>query len=109
MLLLQHKLASTSGKDTCLGDYAGKFLVVYFYPRDCTPGCTREGREFRDAYPDFQRCGADIVGISSDPIDRHIKFKQQEDFPFELLADVDRVICENFGIIKTKKCFPTLF
>ena len=71
---------------------AGRKLVVYFYPKDNTSGCTSEGIEFRDLYPKFRKAGTDVVGVSPDTLASHDKFKAKYEFPFELLADVDRKV-----------------
>src|SRR5690554_873332 len=77
---------------------AGKKLVIYFYPRDNTPGCTKEGEAFRDLYPAFKKAGTQIVGISPDSVASHEKFKAKMSFPFELLADEDHSVCDLFDV-----------
>lgn len=86
-------------------DYQNQWLVIYFYPRDATPGCTREGQNFRDAYSAFQALGADIVGISRDSIKAHEKFACEQQFPFELISDQDETLCRWFDVIKTKSMY----
>jgi peroxiredoxin Q/BCP len=97
--------AITGGKRWKLADAAGKKLVLYFYPRDNTPGCTKEGEAFRDHYAAFKRAGALIIGVSPDSLASHEKFKAQYEFPFELLADEDRSVCELFGVWKEKTLY----
>ncbi len=86
-------------------DARGKNLVIYFYPRDNTPGCTREGEAFRDLYPRFQRAGTQVLGISTDTLASHEKFKAKMAFPFELGADVDHAVAELFGVWKEKNMY----
>jgi len=99
------ELPATSGKTFRLSAAAGKSLVVYFYPKDNTPGCTTEGQQFRDAYADFIQLGCDIVGISRDSIKSHENFKSKMDFPFELLSDADETVCKLLGVIKMKNMY----
>jgi peroxiredoxin Q/BCP len=99
------ELPSTSGKTFRLSGAAGRNLVIYFYPRDDTPGCTVEGQEFRDAYDEFTGLGCDIVGISRDTLKSHEKFKEKMGFPFELLSDVDESVCGLFGVMKMKNMY----
>ncbi|PZN29492.1 MAG: peroxiredoxin [Proteobacteria bacterium] len=98
-------LPATGGKTWKLADAAGKKLVVYFYPRDNTPGCTREGEAFRDLYPAFKRAGTLVVGISPDSIKSHEKFREAFAFPFDLLSDETRAVCELFDVIKEKSLY----
>ncbi|RPH47908.1 MAG: peroxiredoxin [Lysobacterales bacterium] len=102
-------LPSTGGKGWKLADAAGGKLVVYFYPRDNTPGCTKEGEAFRDLYPAFRKAGAAIVGVSPDSVQSHEKFRTKMSFPFELLADVDHAVCELFGVFKEKSMYGRKF
>ena len=88
---------------------AGKKLIVYFYPKDNTTGCTKEGEAFRDLYAAYRRAGAVIVGVSPDSIPSHEKFKAKMSFPFELLADEDRKICELFDVIREKSMYGRKF
>jgi peroxiredoxin Q/BCP len=83
----------------------GKKLVLYFYPRDNTPGCTQEGMDFRDLYPAFKKAGTEIVGISPDTVTSHEKFIAKMQFPFRLLADTDRAACTLFDVIKEKSMY----
>jgi peroxiredoxin Q/BCP len=96
---------ATGGKDWKLAQAVGKKLVIYFYPRDNTPGCTKEGEAFRDLYPAFKKAGAVIVGVSPDSLASHEKFKQKMSFPFELLSDEDHALCDVFGVFKEKSMY----
>lgn len=96
---------ATSGKTVQLADYRGKYLVLYFYPKDSTPGCTQEGQDFRDLYPEFQAQGAEILGVSRDGLKSHENFKCKQSFPFELLSDTDESLCGLYGVIKMKKMY----
>ncbi|OGA73125.1 MAG: hypothetical protein A3G81_27165 [Betaproteobacteria bacterium RIFCSPLOWO2_12_FULL_65_14] len=98
-------LPSTGGKEFRLSASKARFLVIYFYPKDNTPGCTAEGTNFRDLHPDFKRAGCDIVGVSRDSLKSHENFKQKMRFPFELLADEDEQVCALFGVIKIKNMY----
>jgi peroxiredoxin Q/BCP len=101
----EFELPSTSGKTFKLSDYLGKTLVIYFYPKDATPGCTSQGQQFRDAYPDFQAANAEIVGISRDSLKSHENFKAKFSFPFELLSDTEELACGLFDVIKMKNMY----
>jgi peroxiredoxin Q/BCP len=95
----------TTAGEFRLGDQGGKNLVVYFYPRDDTPGCTLEGADFRDLAPSFARAGARILGISTDSLDSHRKFKDKMKFPFELGSDEDHAVASLFGVWKRKNMY----
>jgi peroxiredoxin Q/BCP len=97
-------LTSTSGTDFLLSA-AGKPLVIYFYPKDSTPGCTTESAAFRDLYGDFKALGAEVVGISRDSIKSHQNFKAKLELPFELLSDPDETACTLFGVMKMKNMY----
>lgn len=99
------ELPSTTNKTFRLSAVHGKNLVIYFYPKDDTPGCTTEGQEFRDAYTEFTDADCDIVGISRDNIKSHEKFKAKMSFPFELLSDTDETVCNLFGVMKMKNMY----
>lgn len=88
-----------------LSDYLGKTLVIYFYPKDSTPGCTTQGVQFRDAYAEFLARNAVIVGISRDSLKSHENFKSKFSLPFALLSDADETACNLFGVIKTKNMY----
>lgn len=86
-------------------DYKGKKLVVYFYPKDNTPGCTLEGQDFTTLYKEFTKAGADIVGVSKDSVKSHDNFCSKFGFPFTLLADTDGALCDAFGAIVEKSMY----
>lgn len=97
---------ATSGLNFKLSDYKGKSnLVLYFYPKDSTPGCTTEGKDFRDRYDEFQSLDTEIFGISKDSMKRHDNFKAKQEFPFELISDESGEVCELFGVWQLKKTF----
>ena len=98
-------LPATGGKTVRLHDLRGAPLVLYFYPKDNTPGCTTEGQNFRDLYPEFERLGCRIFGVSRDTIKSHESFKARQGFPFELLSDEDEKACNAFGVIKMKNMY----
>lgn len=91
------------GKTVKLSDFKGKNVVLYFYPKDDTPGCTTEACAFRDHRPDFEKKNAVILGVSVDGVDSHTKFKNKYSLPFTLLADVDGKICSAYGVLKEGK------
>ena len=96
--------ASTNGTFK-LSDHKGKPVVLYFYPKDNTPGCTTEGAQFRDAYRAFRKAGATVIGISRDSIKSHEGFKAKMEFPFELISDADEKLCTQFDVIKMKNMY----
>ena len=98
-------LPSTGGGTFKRSDLRGKKLVVYFYPKDNTPGCTVEGTDFRDRYREFARAGAEVVGISRDSLKSHEGFKAKMKFPFALLSDADEAVCALFGVMKMKNMY----
>ena len=98
-------LPSTGGGSFKLSDQRGKKLVVYFYPKDNTPGCTLEGADFRDRHKEFARAGATVVGVSRDSLKSHEGFKAKMKFPFELLSDADESACTLFGVMKMKNMY----
>ena len=97
--------SATKGIEATLADYQGKWLILYFYPKDSTPGCTLEGQEFRDAYPQLQALNVDILGISRDSLKSHENFKAKQQFPFELISDQDEALCQQFDVIKMKSMY----
>ena len=99
------QLPATSGLVFQLSRWRGKKLVLYFYPKDATPGCTTQGMQFRDNYADFQALNTDIFGISRDSITSHENFKAKFSFPFELLSDSTESVCTLFSVIKTKSMY----
>jgi len=95
---------ATGDQHISLADFKGKQqVVVYFYPKDSTPGCTTEGQNFRDSIANFEKADTVILGVSRDKIKSHENFKAKQQFPFELLSDPDEVICKLFDVIKLKK------
>ncbi|MGC2519041.1 MAG: peroxiredoxin [Burkholderiales bacterium] len=98
-------LPSTGGKEFRLSAVKSKFVVVYFYPKDNTPGCTTEGMQFRDLHFQFQKAGCSVFGISRDSIKSHENFKAKLGFPFELLSDEEEKVCALFGVIKIKNMY----
>jgi peroxiredoxin Q/BCP len=98
-------LPSTGGGAFRLSEQRGKKLVLYFYPKDNTPGCTVEGSDFRDRYKDFRKAGAEVVGVSRDSVKSHEGFKAKMNFPFELLSDADEQACTLFGVMKMKNMY----
>jgi thioredoxin-dependent peroxiredoxin len=98
-------LPATSGNTFKLSDFLGQYVVVYFYPKDATPGCTTQGMQFRDAYAEFKQANAEIIGISRDSVKSHENFKAKFSFPFELAADTEEVACNIFGVIKMKNMY----
>lgn len=99
------ELDATGGKTFRLSAHLGKNLVIYFYPKDDTPGCTDESLQFRDLYSEFNDLDCDIVGISRDGIKSHEKFKEKLSLPFELLSDSTEIVCELYGVIKMKNMY----
>src|SRR5215475_793370 len=98
-------LPTTGGGQWSLKDAAGKNLVIYFYPKDMTSGCTRESQDFRDLYPKFRRAGTLVVGVSRDSVASHDKFAAKESLPFPLLADAEERLCKLFDVIKQKSLY----
>jgi peroxiredoxin Q/BCP len=104
----QFTLEGTGGSWS-LGDGAGNGVVLYFYPRDNTPGCTQEGEDFAAAYPQFKKAKTLIFGISADSMAAHEKFKQKMQFPFELLSDPDKKVCKLYDVIQEKSMYGKKF
>jgi len=98
-------LPATGGQTFKSSQAAGKKLVIYFYPKDNTAGCTREGEDFRDLHAAFRKAGAIVVGVSPDSLASHEKFKAKMSFPFELLSDEDRAVCDLFEVYKEKSMY----
>ncbi|TXI17518.1 MAG: peroxiredoxin [Nitrosomonas sp.] len=98
-------LPATGGSDFSLAGYLGKTIVIYFYPKDDTPGCTTEGQDFRDHYLAFSEKNCIIVGVSRDSLDSHEKFKEKMQFPFDLLSDTDEKVCNLFDVMKLKNMY----
>ena len=99
------ELPATSGKTFQLSQHLGRIIVLYFYPKDATPGCTTQGVQFRDAYADFQANNTEIFGISRDTLKSHENFKAKFSFPFELLSDTEELACHLFNVIKMKNMY----
>lgn len=99
------ELPASNGETVRLSDFKGKNIVLYFYPKDMTPGCTTQACDFRDQYESFAELNAVIIGVSTDPMSRHEKFIDKYDLPFLLLADEEQKLSEAFGVWKLKKNF----
>lgn len=98
-------LPASDGTVVSLSDFHGKFVVLYFYPKDMTPGCTAEACDFRDYYAQFRDLNAVILGVSTDSVERHQKFVEKYSLPFLLLADEQHEVAEKYGVWKQKKSF----
>ncbi|WP_339463442.1 peroxiredoxin [Pseudomonas sp. EA_105y_Pfl2_R69] len=96
---------ATSGQQVHLSALQGQQVVIYFYPKDSTPGCTTEGQGFRDLYPAFQAANTLVFGVSRDGLKSHENFKCKQAFPFELISDKDEALCQLFDVIKLKKLY----
>ena len=99
------KLQDSLGQSHTLADYEGQTIIVYFYPKDDTPGCTKEACSFRDDYASFRDAGVEIIGISPDTVASHLKFSNKYDLPFILLADPDHKVCEAYQVWGKKKSY----
>ena len=95
----------SGGGEATLSDHAGRWLVLYFYPKDSTPGCTTEGIDFNGLLPKFRRLGADVIGVSRDSLKSHQNFCTKQGFRFELASDSDESLCNAFGVIKEKNMY----
>ncbi|WP_100013324.1 thioredoxin-dependent thiol peroxidase [Lentibacillus sediminis] len=98
-------LPNQNGEEVSLSDFRGKHVVLYFYPKDMTPGCTNEACDFRDQHESFGELDAVVIGISPDPAASHQKFIDKHELPFQLLADEDHHVAEDFDVWKLKKNF----
>ena len=98
-------LALSSGKPASLADYRGKWLALYFYPKDSTPACTTEGQDFNALLPNFKRAGAQVLGVSKDSLKSHQNFSIKQGFKFDLVSDADEAVCNAFGVIQPKKLY----
>jgi thioredoxin-dependent peroxiredoxin len=96
-------LEANNGEKISLSDFQGKNIVLYFYPKDMTPGCTTEACDFRDQYENFEALNAVILGVSPDPVNKHVKFVEKYGLPFLLLADPDHQVAEAYGVWQLKK------
>ena len=97
--------ASTNDNNFSNKDFIGKKLVIYFYPKDSTPGCTTQGQDFRDNFKNFKKLNTEILGVSRDSVKSHENFKLKQSFPFELLSDPDEKICKAFDVMKMKSMY----
>jgi peroxiredoxin Q/BCP len=104
-VITDFELPSTGNTPFKLSEHRGRNVVVYFYPKDNTSGCTLEGQEFRDLYGDFAKANTIVVGVSRDRLKSHAGFKAAHSFPFELLADTEEKACELFGVMKLKNMY----
>jgi peroxiredoxin Q/BCP len=106
----EHKVAdfslpATGNQSFTLSGARGKHLVIYFYPKDNTPGCTTEAQQYRDLYAKFRKANCEVVGVSRDSLKSHENFKAKFNLPFELLSDTDETACKLFGVIKQKNMY----
>ncbi|KAF1016157.1 MAG: Peroxiredoxin Bcp [Stenotrophomonas maltophilia] len=98
-------LALSGGAQSTLGDYAGQWLVLYFYPKDSTPGCTTEGIDFNALLQEFKKAGAVVLGVSRDSVRSHDNFCAKQGFAFPLVSDADEALCTAFDVIKMKNMY----
>ncbi|MBZ0184195.1 MAG: thioredoxin-dependent thiol peroxidase [Melioribacteraceae bacterium] len=98
-------LPNADGKKVSLKDFNGQKIVLYFYPKDMTSGCTQEACDFRDAFPDFSKVNAVVLGVSPDPVKSHKKFADKHELPFELLSDENKEVVEKYGVWKEKSMY----
>ena len=98
-------LKDKNGNDVSLSDFIGKKVVLYFYPKDNTPGCTRQACAFAGAYKQFEAKGVEVIGISKDSVASHVKFAEKYDLPFVLLSDPERIAIEAYGVWQEKKMY----
>ena len=98
-------LPASGGRTFTLSACRGSTVVLYFYPKDSTPGCTSEAQQFRDLYPKFVEAGAVVVGVSRDSVRSHDNFKARQELPFDLLSDAEELLCARFSVIKMKSMY----
>ena len=98
-------LAATGEKELSLSAFRNQKVVLYFYPKDSTPGCTTEAQQFRDLHPEFVKTGSVVLGVSRDSIRSHENFKLKQNLPFDLLSDSEELLCQQFSVIKEKKLY----
>jgi peroxiredoxin Q/BCP len=98
-------LPATGGREFRLSAVKSRLVVLYFYPKDNTPGCTTEGMQFRDLHPKFVKAGASVYGVSRDGVTTHENFKSKMGFPFDLLSDEGEKVCKQFGVMKMKNMY----
>ena len=99
------KMPATGDKEIKLSDFKGSNVALYFYPKDSTPGCTREGQDFRDNHLKFKRRNTIVLGVSRDSLKSHEKFREKQQFSFDLVADQDEKLCKLFDVIKMKNMY----
>lgn len=99
------RLPATGEQTLGLGDFSGRWVVLYFYPKDATPGCTNESRDFAALHSDFVAANAVILGVSRDSVASHERFRSKEELPFDLLADTDEQLCQAFDVMKMKNMY----
>ena len=107
--ILNMPLALSGAGSAKLADFAGRWLVLYFYPKDSTPGCTTEGLDFNALLPKFRKLGADVLGVSRDSLKSHDNFCAKQGFGFPLVSDAEGKLCEAFGVIQPKKLYGREF
>jgi len=105
MIVPEFSVAMTGAKTFRLSDYKGKTVVLYFYPKDNTPGCTTEGMQFRDLHPQFRQANTEIFGVSRDSIRSHEGFKAKLEMPFDLISDPEEMVCLMFNVMKMKNMY----
>lgn len=103
--VLTYQFNATNDLHACLNDYRNQWVVLYFYPKDATSGCTIEGQDFRDKYSDFEKHNAVVLGVSRDSLKSHENFKAKQQFPFELISDADETLCNQFAVMKMKSMY----
>jgi peroxiredoxin Q/BCP len=103
------KAAATRNKTIELKELRGQNVVIYFYPKDSTPGCTTEGQDFRDLHAKFRRSKTVIIGVSRDSLASHEKFRDKQNFPFDLISDADEKLCKQFDVIHEKSLYGKKF
>ena len=104
----EFQLPATGGQPFSLAAVRGKTLILYFYPKDSTPGCTTEAQQFRDLHEEFLQAGCVIAGVSRDSVKSHENFKAKQNLPFTLISDADETLCTQFAVIKEKKLYGKL-
>lgn len=108
-LVADFTLPATGGTDFTLSACRGRTVVLYFYPKDSTPGCTTEAQQFRDLFPEFAAAGCVVAGVSRDSLRSHENFRAKQELPFALLADADETLCAQFSVIRQKKLYGKEF
>lgn len=103
------KVALGSGETLDLASLTGRYVVIYAYPKDSTPGCTREGQDFRDLHSQFQALGAEVFGLSRDSVASHARFAEKQGFPFALISDPDETLCRALDVIQEKSLYGRKF